>query len=293
MSAALGSKAKLMIGATSTVDLPLEFLSESVALSENFIDTAGIRGTRSHTAERVRRGTRQVGGSITMTPNAVELDSLLPWILGTAESTDSFVLGESLLARYVSVDRETKVFLYDNCYVSSATFSASEGSPLQCTVNLMGIDETVNNSGTQPSFTLNVATGPFMMSDCVLTVGGTGYSFGSFELTIDNGLEAKFFNSVTASRFNPVDRTVTWSVSFPYGDASAIYAPAIAGVACIATFTNAAQTGVVLTMTSTYVQTPRQSPTVGGRTEIMLPWTGIARRSGATLELAVTHDSVP
>lgn len=292
MASALGVKSKLMIGATSTVDIPLEYTGGGIKLQENFVDTGGIRGTVSHTSERVRRGTRMVTGNFTMTPNAVELDSLLPWILGTAESADAFALSDVNLSRYVSIDRETKVFVYDGCVVSSATFSASEGGPLTLSLSLMGIDETVNNTGTQPTFTLNVASGPFMMSDCVASVGGTGYAFQSFSLTIENMQEPKYFNSNTVSRFNKIDRTVTWALEFPYGDASAIYASAIAGVACVATFTNAAATGLVLTFTSSKVQTPRESPNDGGREEIILPWVGVARREGSTLELTTTNDSV-
>lgn len=291
MAAALGSKEKLMIGATSTVDIPLEFTGGGIKLQEQFVDTAGIRGTRSRTSERVRRGLRSVNGNFTMTPNAAELDSLLPWILGTAEVADSFTLGEGLISRYVSIDRETKVFVYDGCVVSSATFSASEGGPLTLSLSLLGIDETVNAAASQPAFTLNVSSGPFMMSDCVATVGGTGYQFQSFSLTIDNGVEAKYFNSEKPTRFNAIDRSVIWSLEFPYGDASAIYAPAIAGVACVATFTNAASTGLILTFTSAAVQTPRESPTDPGRSEITLPWNGVARRVGSTLELVVNNDS--
>lgn len=293
MSASIGTLEKLMIGATSTVDTPLEFTGGGIKLQENFIDTGGLRGTVSRTSERVRRGTRMVTGNFTMTPNPIELDSLLPWILGTAESADAFALSEVFISKYVSIDRTTKVFVYDGVIVSSATFSAAEGGPLTLSLNLMGIDETVNNASSQPAFTLPVANGPFVMSDCVATVGGTGYQFQSFSLTIDNHPEPKYFNSNTVTRFNKTDRTVTWSLEFPYGDASAIYAPAIAGVAVVATFTNAAATGVTLAFSSSAVQTPRESPNDPGRAEIMLPWNGIARRVGSTLELVTTADSLP
>lgn len=293
MAASLGVDSTLMIGATSTVDTPLEYTGGGIKLQENFVDTAGIRGTLSHTSERLRRGTRMVTGNFTMTPNPVELDSLLPWILGTAESTDVFALSDVNISKYVSIDRTTKVFVYDGCVVSSATFSASEGGPLTLSLSLMGIDETVNNTATQPTFTLAVANGPYMMSDCVVTVGGSGYAFQSFSLTIENMQEPKFFNSNTVTRFNKIDRMITWNLEFPYGDASAIYAPAIAGVAVVATFTNAAATGCTGIFSSSAVQTPRESPSDQGRNEITMPWTGVARRVGSTLELVSTFDSSP
>ena len=292
MAAALGVLEKLMIGATSTVDTPLEMQEGStIRLSENFLDANGIRGTLSHTSERVRRGTRIVNGTLNFQPNTVELDSLLPWIYGATETTDDFPLSDSTISKYVSIDRTTKVFVYDGCVVQSATFSATEGGPLNLSLSILGIDETVNNSGTQPSFTLNVASGPFVMSDCAVTVGGQAYSFQSFNLTIAHTFEAKYFNSNAVSRFNKIDRTVTWSLDFPYGDASAIYAPSIAVVAVVSTFTNAVSAGLRLIFSSSAVQTPRESPTDNGRNEILLPWVGTARRVGSTLELVTTCDS--
>lgn len=286
--AAMGHTAKLAVGATSTVDTPYEFISESLTLSEQFIDTAGLRGIRGHASERVRRGSRSTAGSITFTPNAVELDTILPWAFGGTESADSFPLAETLFSKYVSIDRGAKVYLYDLVTVASVNFACSEGGPLQVTLNLMGKDETVNSAASQPSLTIDLNSGPFMWSECVVSVGGTSYQFKDFSLTVDNRLEAQFFNSETPTRFNPTDRIVSWSLRFPLGDATAIYAPALAGVACVATFTNGNRS---LSFSSTKVQTPRESPTVQGRTEIMLPWTGVARRDGTTQELVTTCDS--
>ncbi len=146
MAAALGVKETWMTGATSTVDTPYGVAEGSrIGLTEQFIDTAGIRGTLSHTSERVRKGTRMVNGNITLQPNAVELDTLLPWIYGATESADSFVLSDSVIEKYVGVDRTTKVFVYDGVVVETATFSATEGGPLTLSMSLLGKDETVNN----------------------------------------------------------------------------------------------------------------------------------------------------
>jgi hypothetical protein len=153
-----GYVSQLGIGTTSTVDQRLDYLSESLACQEEFPDTGGLRGTRSHAVERVRAGIRRVAGTITLQPTAVELSYLLPWILGANASGTTYALADALQSRYVSVDRGAKVFLYDAVWVDSATFRATQGSPLSVTLNLVGSDETVNNAGTFPSLTLDTTT---------------------------------------------------------------------------------------------------------------------------------------
>lgn len=288
MAAAIGAQAKLGLGSTSTVNQPLEFISENIALTENFLGGEGIVGSRSDPSERTARGTRMVQGAIVCRPTPLELDYLLPKILGTAKSGDLIALAETLPDFYIAVDRVTKVPVYGTCTVASATFQASEGGPLTVTMNVMGQDETVGNSGTFPSISIDLTGTCYMMQQAALTIGGTTYQFKEFSLTVDNQLETEYFNSATPTRFNPTGRIVTWSLSLPYGDAAAVYASALAGVACVCTFTNSTRS---LSFSSSKVQTPRQSPTVQGRGEIMLPWTGIARKDGSTLELVTNNDS--
>ena len=57
---AVGFAAKLGIGTSEPVTEPLEFLSENLRKTGTVLDTNGIRGTRSHSAERTRNGTYTV-----------------------------------------------------------------------------------------------------------------------------------------------------------------------------------------------------------------------------------------
>ena len=288
MAASIGVQAKLGLGATSTVNQPLEFLSESIALTENFLGSEGIRGSRSDPSERTVTGTRQVGGSITCQPSPLEWDYLLPKIFGGTKSGNDIPLAEALPEFYVAVDRVIKVPVYGVCKVASATMQCSEGGPLSCTLNIVGVDETVGAAASFPAISVDITGGPYMMQQCVMSIAGTTYQFREFSLTIDNMLEVVFFNSATPTHLNEMGRIVTWSLSLPYGDVSAQYAPALGGVAVIATFTNATRS---LAFNSSKVQTPRQSATVGGRGEVMMPWQGIARKAGSTAEIVITNDS--
>jgi hypothetical protein len=288
MPAAMGVNAKLGIGTTSTVDQPLEFTSESIALAEQFLDSAGYRGSRSHRAERLRRNTRQVGGSIVCTPTPLELDYLLPWITGGTKSVNTIALAETVPARYVTVDRDAKVLTYSGCKVASAQFNASVGGPLTVTTNIVGIDETVANSGTFPSITADVTGGPYMLSDLALTVGGTTYQCSTIDFTIDNALDVQIFNSETPTRITASDRTVSVSISTPYGDGTALHGTALAGVAVVATFTNSTRSFVA---TFGAVSAPRNSAVTTSRGEIMLNWSGVSRKTGSTDEVVFVNDS--
>jgi hypothetical protein len=287
-----GYVSQLGIGTTSTVDQRLDYLSESLACQEEFPDTGGLRGTRSHAVERVRAGIRRVAGTITLQPTAVELSYLLPWILGANASGTTYALADALQSRYVSVDRGAKVFLYDAVWVDSATFRATQGSPLSVTLNLVGSDETVNNAGTFPSLTLDTTTNAFMFHDCVLSIGGSAYSARDFELTINNHVDReRIFNAqVLSTATKAMDRNIMMRTSLPYGDATAAYATGSSGVAVTATFTNGA---VSCLFSLVKVCFPRRSPTVPGRQEIMLPLEGVAYMSSSTRELVTTLDSTP
>ena len=291
MAPSQGYAAKLGIGATSTVNLPLDFLNESLMADEEFVDRNGIRGTRSHIIEPMRQGIRRIGGSITLQPTAVELTTLLPWILGTPAVGNLYALAETVPAMYVSIDRVLKVFQYDGCKVNRAVFSGSAGQPLTVTLDLIGIDETVNNAGTFPSLTLDTTTDPFMFHDCVLVINSVTYNAPEIEIVVDNMLDTeRFFNSATRTSITAQNREISVNTRLGYGDASAAYATGIGGVGATATFTNGATS---LLFDFVKVVFPRKSPTVAGKTEIMMPMQGTAKMSSTTLELVTTLDSAP
>lgn len=291
MSAVMGHQAQLGMGASAPVSEAYEFLRESLGLLEELVDSHGLRGTRSHAAEAVRQGVRRVGGSIAMNPTVAQLSTLLPRILGASASGNTYALAETLPSFVVSVDRVAKVFSYSGCKVQRALFRGAAGEPLELTLELLGIDETVANAGSFPSLTLDTSTSFLMFHDLTLTVAGSAYPAHDFELIIDNVLDGqRLFNSQTRVSIPEGDRNITLRTKLPFGDATALYAAGAGGVSVSAVFTNG---GTSLTFALPAVQFPRVSPTVPGRGEILLPLLGIARTSGSTDELTVTLDSTP
>lgn len=273
----------------STATAEFEFAEGStLGLVENFIDTNQLRGTRSHGSERVRRGTRRVEGQINMAPTALDLVTWLPLIYGGTPVSTSYPLGESLTLFNLFPVRDATVYTCSDCIVDSATFSAQEGGPLQMSLSLIGKDETA--AGSMGSAAVDVTTQPFVLHDVVVSIGGTAREVTSFELTVQNAVETKYRNSATPTQLKATDRTVTVSLPVSLGDHSALYGSAIAGVAVVATFTNGATS---LAFTLAAVQAPKEPLPFGQRGILDLPWRGVARKSGSTLELTTVLDSTP
>jgi hypothetical protein len=271
----------------TTATAEFEFMpGTTLGLTEQFIDTNALRGTRSHSSERVRRGTRQVGGTIVLCPNPAELVTWLPLIFGGTPSGTSYPLGESLTLFNLFGVRDGTVYTYSDCAVESATFSAAEGGPMQLSVNVVGKDEAA--SGSMGAVTIDVAAGPFTLMDTVVSVASSAREVSAFSLTVTNSLEVKFRNSATPTQIKATDREVAVELPISLGDGSALYGSALAGVATTITLTNGT---VSLAFSMTKVQAPKQPLPLGERGILDFPWRGIARKDGSTLEMTTTLDS--
>lgn len=285
MSESIRTFDKLFISADDVTYNALEFLDGSaLGVVETFLDPAGIRGTRQHSAERVRRTQRFVQGTLRFAPVATELDLLLPPILGAAEAADVFALAETIPYRYFTTSRDGTLHKYQ-VKVNRAVFEFSENAPLTLAIDVIGIDES---AGSARSEAIADDAGPYVLSDAALTVGGTSYNFRSGSIEINNFLEVKYNNSVTPSSIHATDLQVQVSYLFPYGDASALYGSSLSGVASNLTFTNGNRSCL---FALAGIAAPKQSLPLGGRGARDLPWTGMARRTGSTDPITVTNDS--
>lgn len=272
-----------------TATTEFEFMEgTTLGLTEQFIDTNQIRGDLSHTSERVRRGNRRVDGTINMCPTPVELAVLLPLIYGASASGTSYPFGTATTLFDLYGVRDGTVYTYDEVGIESATFSASEGGPMQLSMTVVGKDET--QAGSMGAITIDVTTQPFVLMDAVVSVGGSAREVSAFEITIRNFLEVKHRNSVTPTQIKKTDRLVTVNLPISLGTDSALYGSALAGVAVTITLTNGA---VSLAFSMTKVQAPKAPLPLGQRGILDFPWQGVARKDGSTRELTTTLDSTP
>lgn len=290
MSAAQGMLSKLAIDSSSISSSSprFDFQACTISLVEQFPDLNGIRGQLSHDISRVPVGIRRLGGQIRFEPNAAELALLLPWVMGAAGTGSgpvTYALSDSILTRNVQWDQNIKVRTFTGMGVDHCVLSASQGEPLSMSIDVVGIDETVGTSFTSTA-TIDTATTPWMFQQCVLVVNSVTTNARNFEVSISNFIDTgRFFNSATLVSLVKRDRVVTTRMTVPYGDSSALYGLANTGVSVVATFTNGGQ---VLTITMPDVAIPRTSPTVTGRSEVVLELAGQAFASGATKELTIS-----
>lgn len=287
----MGPLSRFGVGASAPATLLLDLMSGDVGLQEALVNGTGVRGTRSRHKSRTRRGLRRASGGITIEPNPTELAFWLPYILGGTPSGTTYPLGEALSAFICQKDMIDKVFTYTGCKVASATFRSSQGGPLQLTINIEGVDESVGNAGTFPAIELTEAA-PFVHHDGAFTVNSiSGRTFFDFELTIDNALDAeRFGNSATRTAINPTDRIITLGLTPPYGGNHDMYNLLETGVPIEAVFTNGT---VSITFSMPFVQIPRNTPLIAGKAENRLLLRGEARSDDANEELEITLDSTP
>lgn len=275
-----------------------EFLRESFGAKKTILGNEGIRGTRSEDVNRSRYGQEDVTGTIVLQPSPADLDLWLPRILGDPESTDTFALAETLPAFAVMFDRVAKVFTYTDCKVNKATFRASQGGVLELELDLIGKSFSIGNAGTAPSVSLGTdpEDQPYVLSDAAFTLAGSARETSSFELVIDNLLNARFTNSNNATSITPQGRMVTLKTKHPYtSDETDLLEQALYGAAgtIVLTPTGGGMSGVSTTFTFGRLQVPDTHPGVPGKSEIMLDLDMVARMTGSTRELVVTHDPVP
>lgn len=281
MAEHVGTFDRIWLSADDATYVALEVLEgTALGLNETFTDTNGIRGTRQHAAARVRATQRMTRGNLNLAPTANEFDFLLPWILGgTEEATDTFNLAENVPARYAKTSRDGTKYLYDGLKVNSATFSCAEGQPLALQIEVMGVDEAPDGDATETA-DFQDGSGPYVMSDCVLTVGGTEYQFRQMSINVMNALDVKFNNSITPSSIRATDLMVGVQLGLPYGDATALYGSSVSGVTVVTTFTNGTKS---IAITCAGVAAPRNPLPFAQRRHRDLNWGGMARRTSAPL----------
>lgn len=132
MSDKVGVFNRLQYAATGTTGTAeFEFLEGSqLGLSEQFIDTNGLRGTASHVADRVRQGTRRADATLLFAPTPAELNTLLYLALGGTKTGTTIPLAETLPTAEWFASRVGTVYHYTGCVVETLTITASEGGPL-------------------------------------------------------------------------------------------------------------------------------------------------------------------
>jgi hypothetical protein len=248
--------------------------SIDLGLSQEIIDTTGLRGTRERFSNRTRPGKQSFAGPAKLQPSAEDLQFFLPQILGGAFSDGTSTVTDTLPDMYVTVDKVAKVCTYGNVYVNKGTFTAAEGVEMSLELDLVGMSETVTNGGTFPSVTYN-DTPPFMFYEAELTMLGTSRLIKSFTLTVDNMLEILYQNSITPTSIIPKDRHISFQCDVPWIDDNVdLYDQDPDGAAATLVLTFGSK---VLTFDFGSLQVPTKNLTLPGRQALYLPIDAVVR----------------
>jgi hypothetical protein len=295
MSGVYGEFGQLGIDTVNPVGTRLDFQRSTLGLNQEFIDTNGLRGTRSRSGERVRDGLRRVNGQIVLQPNSLEWASLLAWAMGGTPSgspTVTYPLGDTLSSRFVTIDKVAKVFTYNGVCVDTMTIKGEDGPEqvLECDLDCVGIDETEANAGTFPALSLDKTTQPFRFYDAVLTLNSTTYKAKKFDFAVRNVIDRdRFFNSQTLVTVQATDRHCAFNLMLPFGDASALYGTSVSGISASIVVTLG---GAVMTINFNNVKFPRKTIEVS-RPEILVPVEGLVYMTGSTLECNIQLNPGP
>lgn len=274
-----------------TSSKPIEIISSTLKQTASLIQSDGIRGTRSRYGDRVKQGQKSVAGDLVLNPTPIELDTLLPYILGANESTDVFAVADTLPSFYVMLDRVQKLHTYAGLVVARAVFDFTANQLVRLTLSLVGTTETEANAGGFPSLTIDTGEA-YVMHQGVLSLHSSNREFNSARLTIDNAPLVLYRNNQEASAITPGDRVVTLDVELPYDSSNYdIYTSQEAGTWASGslTLTNGNQS-LLFSMNS--LRSEPGTPDIQARgQELVMPLSFRAYMTGSTREIQITNDS--
>lgn len=257
-----------------------EVVSSSVKKQGEILDSMGVLGTRSKRNDRVRPGVIRVGGTLVFDVSPRMLDFFLPYVLGAAESTDTFAVADSLAGFDMLHDpfgAGTSAFKFAELYVNRMTLSGSQGI-VRMSLDVIG--KTFTGGQTYTSAALGstaTADAPYVFYDSAsgVTINATTQEIEDFELTIDNALDVRFRNAQTAQSIRATDRSVALAVNIPlttttlsthFGDKASADATVVITNGTVAT-----------TITLNNMRVPDEGPEMNGKGESLLRLTGTAR----------------
>lgn len=251
-----------------------ELDSESLRMTTTIASTNGLRGRRSHFWHSRRIARKAVGGRLRLPMTPRLLENFLPRILGKAPTGDVFSvvddMTDAVCAFGVLLDKGCDVYQYADCKVARMTISGTQNSMLFLDLDVFGKTETKGETwpGTPPAYGETIDHIPYVFADTGnLTILANSYQVEQFELVLDNAIQPRFRNSLTATCLKPGDRIVTLRLVLPIQHSNALHdAGLVEDKACILPIVNGSNS---LTWAFTDLVYEDATPVVNGRDEVM------------------------
>lgn len=263
-SATKGVSCKASINGTS-----MTIISSTLKKTTEHRVRDGISGDIDQIANDVREDGYMVAGQLVLEPSPEELLALAT--LAVADPPTEFD---------VVLDIDGEGHTAEDCVINVFTLTGSEGGILRLTLDLIGKTWTDTGVVAAPA-----SAAPYIFSDVVLTIATVARAIMEFTLAVNNNMAGKKRNNKTVSVISREDRrAVTLGINCAYNaDNADLKAVAVAGLAGSMAVSDGTTT---TTFTFGKLQTANETPDIG-KGEIMLPVNFAARKSGATVAIAV------
>lgn len=279
---------------------------DTIGLDNEKLDGDGTTGTRSIYDALSRDGVDKVAGQVEFNPTFYIFDTLLPYILGGAESVDTFPVADTLPDFDRLKDMGGKIIKHTGLKVSKAELTFAPGL-LKLVCDCVGKTEVASGLSWS-SAALGVDSSrdrPYAFQDCTVTINSGTRKIRQGVLTIDNKCEAIYSSgSVTAEEIMPQgSRVVTLASTHPTssteydqlylstGDYPQILSGSSDGnSATIAlSYTDVDDTSVVTTITLRKLRAPKKTPVFESKGEMFYVPVWQARHDGTNAEISVTN----
>lgn len=191
----------------------IDFLSEDFKISDRYQDDGDIRGKREQFIHSVRLAGNSITGQLKLLACPGTLLNFLRYVTGSTSSpyTPQDTLDElSAMVRKIGVRRQ-----YNQLVCAGLTLEASQGGPFIVTSNYVGKTE-VENPTSDPALLAAYPSqywNPYMLSDAVVTIGGTAVGVAKVSLKLDNVLSVNTLNSLAPTNICTQGSIVTLSLT--------------------------------------------------------------------------------
>lgn len=254
------------------------------------LDSEGVLGVRGRREDRTRFGITDVRKTLDFDVSPNMLDFFLPYVLGTAESTDTFAVADSLPGFDLLQDpfgSGSEAAKFSELYVNRCRFSFGAGRMVEMSLECVGKSVTLNQTYTSAALgSTATVDAPYVLYDSTFTMQGGAVEVEEGELIIDNVLDVKFRNSRNAVSIRAVDRRITLVTNVPlstsnwntyFGDQSAAQGTVV--------FNNGT---VTTTFTLHNLRIVDAYPSMNDKGEVPLVITSEARRDSSNTGIVVT-----
>lgn len=268
-----------------------EVVSNTIGKQGEILDGMGLLGTRTRREDRTRSGLVRVEGQIAFDVSPRIWDFFLPFILGAAESTDTFNVADALTGFDMLHDpfgTGANASKIGELYVNRASLRFAPGL-LRMTLDCIGKTITIGQTFTSAALGATAAAdAPFVFYDTAsgITINTATFEMEEGELIVDNALDVKFRNAQTAQSVRATDRIVslvsngpltstTWGAHF--GDKASADATIVINNGTVSS-----------TITLFNMKYPDDSPDVQGKGEVPLILRSAARGDATDPDIRVT-----